>query len=791
MGSYKLQKKSKSSFYIKGTLSLSLSLFLALSFFSYSPYDPSFNSFGTSLKVSNFCGYAGAFLADLLFQGFGIASWFFIPLGLYLSLQYFRFAFRSLFLKVFLLFCPLFISLSSFLNLIFPEMLFYEKSISLGGALATVIVGALNPIFHVAGSSLILLSIFLLSLLIYGGRSFLQAVYKIQQASLHFWNLFLFVLFFSASFLKKRWMKLIERDWAFLFSKIEKSIFKKSESSSPQDFISQEEDKKQDLAKDSLEPQLFSYNSQQPLEEQKEDDEETLEEELEENPEEASEENLETTKTTATKMFTEKDRPSLNLLNDSPIQGDKINKTEVDRLAKKLMGKLSQFSIGGSITAIKTGPAVIMFEFKPDESVKLSRIKEMADDIKMAIASESVRIIAPIPGRDVVGIEASRPSREMVYLKDILEKADCSHQALPLVLGVRYDNVVAIKDLARIPHLLIAGTTGSGKSVFVISFIMGLLFRHTPQTLRLILIDPKRVDLSFFEGIPHLLAPIMTSCSEALCGLKWAILEMDKRYRSLAQFGVRDISSFNKVVAKLNAKEKRKHELNQEELPKDQVYYFKHLPYICIIVEEFGDLMADIQFKRDIESSVNRLAQKARASGMHLVLAMQSPRKDVVTGLIKTNISGRISFKVASGTDSRIILDDVGAERLLSRGDMLFLEPGTPKSVRYHSPFVSEKEVQAVVRHWKNQSEVCYEESLVQSSKSGSSLGQAKTHSFDQDPMHAQILNFVHTCEFVSASLLQKKFRIGYPRAARLIEVLHEEGAIGPPHGSKPREVLK
>ena len=480
--------------------------------------------------------------------------------------------------------------------------------------------------------------------------------------------------------------------------------------------------------------------------------------------------------------FSSKDLPPLDLLNEASSPSKKVSREEVEELSKKLTNKLKQFSIQGQVTAIKTGPVVTLFEFKPEDHIKVSKIREMAQDLSLALSRESVRIIAPIPGRDVVGIETSNSQREVVNLKSLLKQEDFFQADLPLLLGRRADNKAVVENLARLPHLLIAGTTGSGKSMFVISFLTSLLFRHTPETLRLILIDPKQVDLSAFTHIPHLLTPPVVQATEGVRILQWSISEMEKRYRSLSYFGVRDRKSFNKVVESLSEKERKEAANFCDENPGQSLYYTP-LPFIVLVVEEFGDLMADPQVKKPIENAVVRLAQKARASGIHLVLAMQSPRKDVLTGLIKTNIPGRISFKVSSATDSRVILDEGGAERLLSHGDMLFLQPGSSKPLRFHGPFVSEKEVQDVVQYWKNQGAPKYLEFKKSSEREGFSQPE-------EDPMYAEILEYVKTCPAVSASLLQRRFRMGYPRAARLVEILYDEGVIGPPQGSKPRDVL-
>ena len=792
--------------HLKGGITLTLSLFLALSFFSHSPQDPSFNSFGLSIKVSNYCGYVGAFLSDLFYQIFGLSAWLFVPALLLLSFNFFQNTFKNRGRQNSALFFLFLSSFSCLLNLYFPKLTFYEDTITFGGAFAVIILKGLKPFFHTMGTGLILWAVVILSFLLYGQKPFFQMLRLIQKAILKTTSALLFSLKISRYFLSRQSQKLLAKDWNFLFQKIEAFVLKISKSKrerlqslkkTPPEVPSKETEQK---------PEFFSYQNETKFLDEDEDhnkggnkedhrDEDALEAQAsDEEPKEISidlySEKPAQTTPKKSKIFAAQALPALDLLNEPPQTSKKMSREEVEILAKKLTDKLGQFSIHGRITAIKAGPAVIMFEFKPQEHVKVSRIKEMATDLSLALSSESVRIIAPIPGRDVVGIEASSHHREKVYLKNMLTEESFSQSLLPLVLGRRSDNVICIRDLAKIPHLLIAGTTGSGKSVFVISFITSLLFRHTPNTLRLILVDPKQVDLSAFNGIPHLISPIITSASQSIKCLNWAIVEMEKRYRSLSHFGVRDIGSFNKLVEKLSSAEKKEHQSWNEDKTSIQKYYFEPLPIICIAIEEFGDLMVDMQYRKGIEHAVVRLAQKARASGIHLVLAMQSPRKDVVTGLIKTNIPGRISFKVSSGTDSRVILDEVGAERLLSHGDMLFLEPGTSKPLRYHGPYVSEKEVSRVVNHWKEQGPVEYAEAFKPGAKESSFQENNSFGDMENDSMYEEIFNFVQSCEAVSASLLQRKFRIGYPRAARLIEVLFDEGAIGPPQGSKPREVL-
>ena len=782
---------------IKGGLVLGLMVFISLSLYSYNPQDPSFNSVGLSLKVSNLCGFVGASLADLLYQLFGFSAWLIIlgGLGLVYSLLIQPFKEKFLSFSSISLFLIYLLSLASLFELHLPNIHFFNQEVSLGGAFGEVTVSLLKPLLHTTGSAVILWSTFLLALVSYGQFFLSPSIIYQPKKLLISLSLFLrkFPNVIETSFFKFKkanlvFFKFIQKLAGLLkdsILKLKKLLIKNRLSKNSSQAIKEEE-----LTAPIKHKALFMFKESTILN--------TVKTQTADQAKNNSPANSNPSEKEADSSLPEKpkyneviwgDLPSIDLLSDNPGSSKKINSKDVGDLSKKLLDKLSQFSIKGEIKAIKTGPALVLFEFKPEDHVKVSKIREMESDLSLALSSESVRIIAPIPGRDVVGIEASMPYREMVYLKTLLKQEDFLKAQLPLVLGRRADNLIGIKDLARIPHLLVAGTTGSGKSMFIISFISSLLFRHSPESLRLLLIDPKQVDLSSFKEVPHLLSPIITSSQSAVKSLYWAIQEMEKRYRSLSHFKARDCKAFNETVQKLSNKEKAWNEEKNKELPPDETYYFEPLPLICIVIEEFGDLMADRTVRRPIENSVVRLAQKARASGIHLVLAMQSPRKDVVTGLIKTNIPGRISFKVASGTDSRVILDDTGAERLLSHGDMLFLEPGNLKATRYHGPYMREKEVSAISNYWRQQSEPLYEESLLDTkikvTGNNSSLTESK-----QDPMYDEILEFVKTCDVISASFLQRKFQIGYPRAGRIIESLYETGQIGPAQGSKPREVL-
>jgi S-DNA-T family DNA segregation ATPase FtsK/SpoIIIE len=494
------------------------------------------------------------------------------------------------------------------------------------------------------------------------------------------------------------------------------------------------------------------------------------------------------------------DLPKLSLLEDPPHTRFKVDEKEIRKKADLLTDKLSQFDVTGEVVAAKPGPAVTMFEFKPSADVRLSKITELADDLSLALSSESLRIIAPIPGRDVVGIETSNAQREAVYLKDLLAEDDFWKEdiKLPIALGKQANGDPRIVDLRKMPHLMVAGTTGSGKSVFIVSAITGLLFKHSPKTLRLILIDPKQVDLAAFEKVPHLVMPTVIDTRQAVNALKWAVREMEKRYRSMNKFGARGLEAYNETVSKLSKDQIEEHEKANQELEqtpgkKNDQYYYAQQPYIVIVIEEFGDLMA--VDKANVETAVVRLAQMARACGIHLILAMQSPRKEVVTGLIKTNIPGRISFKVNSSMDSRIILDETGGERLLAQGDMLYKSPGGSALIRHHGPFLKDAEINGVAQFWAAQAEPEFDQSAIKALEGNTGAGEmtdgfSDEGSEDYDEKYDEILAWASTQKEISASLIQRRFKLGYPRAARMIETFEREGVVSAANGSKPRQVL-
>lgn len=450
--------------------------------------------------------------------------------------------------------------------------------------------------------------------------------------------------------------------------------------------------------------------------------------------------------------------------------------TELMERAIQLAEKCKEFNVSGQVKHICPGPVVTTFEFKPDPGVKYSRVTSLVDDLCLGLKAESIRIDR-IPGKSTVGIEVPNNKREIIRLREVIEskKFRESESKLTLALGKTIDGLNYIADLARMPHLLIAGATGAGKSVALNSVLVSLLYKATPDDVRLILIDPKRLELGLYQDIPHLLTPIVTDPKRASYALRWAVSEMETRYKHLAAFGVRNIDQYNNEVCTTVDRNLAE---DSEDLPSP-------LPYIVIIIDELADLM--MVAARDVEESITRLAQMARAVGIHLILATQRPSVDVITGLIKANFPSRISFRVSSKVDSRTIIDSNGAEALLGQGDMLFLPPGTSRLVRVHGAFVDEKEVKRIADFWQQQGSPTYDDNVQLSEKEleGEEMGDLK-----KDEKYEEALRIVIEMGRASTSVLQRRLRIGYGRAASIIDMMHREGVVGPEDGSKPRAVL-
>jgi S-DNA-T family DNA segregation ATPase FtsK/SpoIIIE len=467
--------------------------------------------------------------------------------------------------------------------------------------------------------------------------------------------------------------------------------------------------------------------------------------------------------------------PPLEFLNEAPPHSEQAD-TELLSLATRLAEKCKEFNVTGQIKHICPGPVVTTYEFKPDPGVKYSRVVSLVDDLCLALKAESIRIDR-MPGKPHVGIEVPNPRRETIYLREVIESRAFRESAskLTIALGKTIDGLNYVADLAKMPHLLIAGTTGAGKSVGVNALIVSILYRARPDEVKFILIDPKRLELGLYENIPHLAAPIITDPKLASRSLKWAVAEMERRYRDLAGWGVRNIDGYNTEIMRRN--------LIKEYDDAGQPW--KPLPFIVIIIDELADLM--MTSGREVEESITRLAQMARAVGIHLVLATQRPSVDVITGLIKANFPSRISFRVSSKVDSRTIIDTNGAEHLLGRGDMLFLPPGTSRLIRVHGAYIDETEINRIVAHTKAQGPPSYDETITQSEEEALGLEENKG---EHDELFEEALRICVEMKRASTSVLQRRLRIGYGRAAAILDIMEREGLIGQADGSRPRPVL-
>jgi S-DNA-T family DNA segregation ATPase FtsK/SpoIIIE len=488
--------------------------------------------------------------------------------------------------------------------------------------------------------------------------------------------------------------------------------------------------------------------------------------------------------------------PDLSLLDPAEPPSDKgFSQDELTEMGDLLVRRLGEFGVEAQIVAINPGPVVTRFEIDPAPGVKVSRITNLAKDLARSLAVISVRVVEVIPGKSTVGIEIPNQHREMVRLSQILgsDAYTKDPSVLSLALGHDISGQSVCANLAKMPHLLVAGTTGSGKSVGVNAMILSMLYKARPDDLRLILVDPKMLELSIYEGIPHLLAPVVTDMKDAANALRWCVAEMERRYKLMAALGVRNLEGYNQKV--------REHDDRGEPIadptfvpsgfdPDETAPALKPMPFIVVVIDEFADMMMIVGKK--VDQLIARLAQKARAAGIHLILATQRPSVDVITGLIKANVPSRISFQVSSKIDSRTVLDQGGAEQLLGHGDMLYLPAGKPVPVRVHGAFVDDHEVHNVVNYWKLQGQPAYEEAILnaQSGGDGDAQGSLLDGDDEADPLYDEAVAFVTETRRASISAVQRKLKIGYNRAARMIEAMEAAGVVSEMGSNGSREVL-
>lgn len=749
-----------------GFLWVTPAIFIALSLLSYSPRDASFNVAGPEGSPSNWIGPVGAHLSDLLFQGLGYAA-FLLPAGLLLiGNAWFRSRPMESPIAKLMGFALLFVALPSlFVLWHFPDI---RDAIPPGGLLGGLLSSGLTVGFNVLGANLVAVALFL------------AAVYLTTQfsfSSAHAWlakpigpageNAKPGVLYRA----RARWAAWREeRNQQRMRRRVEAIKISGRAPVPPQ----------------SLSSRLSGKNAAI------EDEEDGVAGEEDGRTGPVLVLHPEITGIAAKKLSREPRiargaaayrLPSPDLLN-RPQRSEKLEEAEMKACARAIELKLQEFDVQGQVTQINPGPVVTTYEYKPEAGIKYSRITALSDDLCLALSAESI-LIERIPGKSTVGVEVPNPRRQTIVLRENIESAEFVNSASKLSLAMGKDLIgrIRVSELTQMPHLLIAGSTGTGKSVFINSLLVSMLYKSTPDELKLVLVDPKQVELKPYEEIPHLLAPVVTNPKVASNVLRNATREMEQRLKKLAQRGVRNIEQYNRTFQRTQSLSLFDSADEVEHSP---------MPYIVIVIDELADLM--MVDTNNVEEAVTRLAQMGRAVGIHLLLATQRPSVDVITGLIKANFPARVSFRVASKVDSRTILDSNGAESLLGKGDMLYLPAGSARLHRMHGPLVTEDEILSVCDFWKAQAKAKYNEHLLEPPKDETAVaretGEPGAEDVDDELYHDAIRV---VCEMgrASTSTLQRRLRIGYGRAARLIDLMEKDGIVGPADGTKPREVLK
>ena len=734
--------KEKLKHEIIGILLIAVGVFLFLSLVSYHPMDPSFFSYTSSKvkEIHNWMGIVGAYLSGLLFQGFGFPSFLVSFVLVIFAFSFiFRWEWKYLSLKL-TGWVVILIATSSFFGLWLSPLRIYNQDLLIGGFIGEIFSRNLVRYFNRPGATILLSVILILSFVLGTGISFISVVKHLGGAV----------------------QKLIEKIGTFKMVRKERAEREKK-------LVKKKQEKKE--GKEITPTVVVEKPSPPPKKEEvvKQEAFEFLE---------------------SSKAF---QLPPISLLDAETEKRQKIDRDSLIMNSRILEKKLLDYGVEGKVVEVRPGPVITVYEFEPAPGVKVSRIVNLADDLALALSALSIRIVAPIPGKAVVGIEVPNTNRETVYLKEIIDSDSFRtfKSKLSFGLGKDISGEPFVVDLARMPHLLVAGSTGSGKSVSINAMICSILFKATPEEVRFLMIDPKMLELSDYEGIPHLLLPVVTNPKKAAAALKWLVEEMERRYTVLAEKGVRNIEHYHQRMEK-ELKEKGKvYKRKGDVLEGDEgkvTEPMERIPYIGVVIDELADLM--MISSRDVEEAITRLAQMSRAVGIHLLLATQRPSVDVLTGIIKANFPARISFQVTSKVDSRTILDTIGAEHLLGAGDMLFLPPGSSKLTRIHGAFVSGAEIKRIVEFWKKQGKPSYLDpsilAEVKKGKEGAGGGEEEEY----DEKYDEAVAFVAETGQASISLIQRRFRVGYNRAARIVEKMEVEGVVGPSDGVKPREVL-
>ncbi len=711
---------------IKGIIFLLLAIVVGGSLLSYSPSDKLFwNVAGHLGKAHNLFGTVGAHLSGGLFDLLGMGA-FWVPLIL-LTLSFITFRGRVLSspIKGMLTVLVMLASFSALLNLQFEQGIYYGGTFMAAGG----IIG-----LHIAGLSIAVLNSF-------GSYVFLTAIFALSL------------------------LTVTHLSFGWIFSKLGLwilGIFKKL-----RELLIKRKEKKKRAQKNLAE-------SGKARKKRKVNIVETAPKDPPPPPKQA--------KFSFMQKPGDFELPSLELLHPPPKDKNVIIQREtLEMNARRLEKKLEDFGVEGEVVEILPGPVITMYEYKPAPGVKISKVAGLSDDLALTLRAQSIRIVAPIPGKAAIGIEIPNNQREIVYLHEILSSSAYidTKSKLPIALGKDITGAAVVADLAKMPHLLVAGATGTGKSVSLNAMIQSLLYTITPETARFLMVDPKRIELSVYQDIPHLLHPVVTQPKDANKALKWAVSEMERRYMLLSDRGVRNIDSYNRKIVK-EAKQAPPEEEAGENRGVD-----RHLPYIIIIIDELADLM--MVSSKEVEESITRLAQMARAAGIHLIIATQRPSVNVLTGIIKANFPTRLSFQVSSKVDSRTILDTNGAEHLLGDGDMLFMPPGVGRIMRIHGAYISDEEVKGVADFLRSQKKPDYDATIL------SHMEEEETRDdepLDLDEKFDEAVEVVCQTGQASISMLQRRLRVGYNRAARMIEAMEIEGIVGPSDGVRPREVF-
>ena len=735
---------------------------------TYDPNDPVwFFSTGTHDVPANFAGRVGAFLSELSYQVIGYASYL-IPAMIAVAGWHYFWCRKidAVYTKVFGA-GMLFACSSAFLGLTLGRVDFGPRAFRAGGYLGEWLGGFMSEYLSRTGSVIVIMALIVASVILATQFSFGRLFSAIFAGAGSIWSqgIAAFKLWREerrkAQQRREVMVKYGKKD-APVVAKVEKKTAKIERPERSEPFDSRPADSvRPSLAQDKPAP---AVSRQAPAVVQKKA--------------------IAKTPVTAPLPLPEPERverrfgsytlPPASLL-DAPKAERKIDERELMDSARLLEEKCREFSVEGSVVQIHPGPVVTTFELKPDAGVKYSKVTGLSDDLCLAMQAESV-LIDRIPGKATVGIQIPNPNREAISLRELLESDAYTRHAskLAFALGKTIHGEPYIADLATMPHLLIAGSTGTGKSVGLNAMLTGILYRATPDDVRMIMVDPKRLELGMYEDIPHLMTPVVVEPKKAANALRWAVREMEERYKTLASFGVRNIEQFNRNVRAM---------IEAGETPKDGAP-LRPLPFIVVVVDELADLM--MVAGNEVEESICRLAQMARAVGIHLILATQRPSVDVITGLIKANLPSRISFRVSSKIDSRTILDSNGAEQLLGKGDMLFLPPASSRHIRLHGPYISEQESARLASFLRKQGKPVYDESITEEEKKAGAEGLE----FDKDELYDEAARIVVQTGQASISYLQRKMRIGFSRAARLVDMMEAEGLVSAATGGKPREVL-